>query len=119
MKHFYISLIVFRTILAGGFFADRYSKDFINNIHSQTDLLYKAEQNEQREKIIGNISGEFNDKKNILRFFVSAEHIENLKTYIDLIIFYSENSEDIELKKTCIEMGNALENIREEISAVY
>lgn len=107
MKHFYISLAIFIAILAGGFFADRYTKSSANRLYNQTCRLYQEATNDKVQQL----KKDFYDKKNILRFFISAEHIEQLKTYIDFLEYYQNNSDTESLQEICIEMAGTLENI--------
>lgn len=107
MKHFYISLAIFIAILTGGFFADRYTKNSAKRLYDQTRRLYQQATAEKVQRL----KDDFYDKKNILRFFISAEHIEQLKTYIEFLEHYQSNSDREALQEICIEMAGTLENI--------
>ena len=82
--------------------------------HREASVLLACDlpdRNERIFKLAEQLKKDFYDKKNILRFFISAEHIEQLKTYIDFLEYYQNNSDTESLQEICIEMAGTLENI--------
>ena len=82
MKRFYISLIIFISVLATGFVSDRFRSNELDYIQAYTQKIINTEDNNRAFMQAKNLKDSFYSKKNMLLLIISKEHIKNLENDI-------------------------------------
>ena len=82
MKRFYISLIIFISVLTTGFVSDRFRSNELDYIHAYAVKIINTEDNIRAFMQAKNLKDNFYSKKNTLLLIISKEHIKNLENDI-------------------------------------
>lgn len=97
MKHFYICVAIFLSIITASLFTDNMLKKELDIISVSAEKTATAV-SRQAETEIKVMKERFYDKKNMLMLFASKEHIKDLETDI-LLMEDAVQSEDITAAK--------------------
>lgn len=85
MKHFYISLFLFISILAGGVFSNVYTQKIIDIMSLKAKNFCTVEAvSERNEEEIKMLKDNFYSKKDMLQLFINKEHIKEIE--IDILL---------------------------------
>ena len=85
MKHFYISLFIFATVIVTGFFADYTRKKEFDILCASAEQISVQPEIRQAEIQVKSMKKRFYDKKNMLMLIRSKEHIKDIETDILLM----------------------------------
>ena len=119
MRHFHISLFIFTAIISTAFASFVFTSSEIKQINvSVQELCDKQEISENDIMTVKAIKKRFNDKKNMLRFFINKEHINQLESNIMLLENYAINSDAENIREKSIETIIILNQINEYSAAV-
>ena len=82
MKRFYISLIIFISVLTTGFVSDRFRNNELDYIQAYAGKILNTEDNNRAIMQAKKLKDIFYNKKNTLLLIISKEHIKNLENDI-------------------------------------
>ena len=118
MKHFYLCIVIFFIILAGGITADSLICKELDIVSITSQKISAAGKTDRSETEIGIIKNRFYSKKNMLLLFISKEHLENLETEILLMEnAFIENDYD-KIKESSINITVIISYIRRSLTTL-
>ena len=82
MKHFYISLFIFATVIVTGFFADYTRKKEFDILCASAEQISVQPEIRQAEIQVKSMKKRFYDKKNMLMLITSKEHIKDIPKFL-------------------------------------
>ncbi|MBR5520817.1 MAG: hypothetical protein IKU54_02365 [Oscillospiraceae bacterium] len=118
MKHLYICLLLFITIVITGLIADRYIKKELNIISADVhSFIDNSDYNDKNMHITTEaIKKRFYDKKNMLLLFINKEHIQEIEKTISLMENAAYNTDIDEYQILSIELYYLCRHAKSDIS---
>ena len=109
MKHFYITVFIFVSIIGFCQFSDKYVNKTVEIFENKIETAENYEDYNEMKDL-------FQSKKNMLRLFLNKEHIDYIELRLSLLEnrYYCNNK--YETEKISIEILNGLDDIRHEIT---
>lgn len=119
MKNYYFSLVLFFTILFSSFTSNMYLQKILADYKNTFSLIVSTENLTNYEiYLFDEISKRFQAQKNMLRLFVSKEHIKDIDTCISLIELHIDENDLQSCKEKSIEIICTVNQISEYMSRI-
>lgn len=118
MKHFYISIIIFITIVSGSIFSNTICSHILGELYNSVSVFRNIVYNDlNTETNINKISEIFYSKKNMLQLFINKEHIEEIEINICLLKNAVDNRDYEDCQQKSIEILTMLSFLDDSLTA--
>ena len=119
MKNYYFSLILFFSILSGALLTNTYLNKQLDSYIAKLEFVLNSENNTvQQKSTVNSFKKDFEKQKNMLRLFISKEHIKDIETNILLIQNSLEENNLSDCKEKSIETITTINQINEYITGI-
>lgn len=119
MKNYYFSLILFFSILSGALLTNTYLNKQLDSYKAKLEFVLNSEIiTVQQKSTVNSFKTDFEKQKNMLRLFISKEHIKDIETNILLIQNSLEENNLSDCKEKSIETITTINQINEYITGI-
>ena len=119
-KEVVITIVIVILVFLGDFFSQRYTKETTEYMNGRldelrTEILKGEKDDNQVEDMISNIRNEWEEKQEIMEYFIDHKELDNVRTQLNEIGAYAEIDKSNETIPYIDNCKGLLDNIKEKV----